>query len=301
MKKIILIIFCFFLAVFFLRNVLLEKVLTSYLRKNYGIESSFERVNLNLEGLQINEVELREDAYRLRVKKVEVNFSREPFLRFSSSFDVSGAVFELEGLGRLVFDLTSEDAKNYVATINRLLIRNKEIENVLLSFRFKENKLIISNLESSLIGSEAEIFGDIDFANPEYILFCLEAKNLSLQNIISFFADESDIKVKGEFGGSLKLSLKNGDLSSISGGFDNLSGGLINVKEEKSLAFLKGGLGGEAYFYLLDNLQNYKYDKGRVSIEMQDSVILVTANFDSDKLGKRNIVMRLHGLWGGIK
>jgi len=72
--------------------------------------------------------------------------------------------------------------------------------------------------------------------------------------------------------------LAGGNISRVTGNFESIGAGLINIKREEALDFLRKYLEAASYKALVDSFSNYEYNKGRISVDTQKGSLAVGIN-----------------------
>jgi hypothetical protein len=180
----------------------------------------------------------------------------------------------------------------YRLNINNLAIASKEFGNISVPLKIKANQVIFPKAKNAFFGPDAYM-GGVFFSAGES---CLKLKfnDISFANIIAIMAGEDNADVQGLFDGQLTLCTAANQLKEIVAAFKNKKGGLVNIKKETSLDFLKSYLDAPSYKALVDNLKNYEYNIGQVTIASEQGVLAFKINLNSEKMGRRNIVINIH-------
>ncbi|MFO8052708.1 MAG: YdbH domain-containing protein [Candidatus Omnitrophota bacterium] len=301
MKKIAIFLFLVVAVILLARNIIAKESLKYYLNSNFKIEASFEGVNVGLKKIIINEANLAKDNFQFKAKKIEARYKVNFLFQLSlESLEIVDAQLKDQQFGSLNFGLIPHD--NYYQFLgNNLSFKGKEIGDFSLSIRLREDELYFYNLESTFIDSASLLSGYLDLGDFNNICMDLAAKDLALSDIVFLFGDKEEINLEGKFSGKVNCCFKNNKLSYLNLDVDDRGGGVINFKKETSLDFLKNRLDKKSYRYLLDNLKNYKYDKGNIKVDLEENDIVFEANFSSKELGERNITIKLHNILGGSK
>jgi hypothetical protein len=172
-----------------------------------------------------------------------------------------------------------------------------KINNLKAPFKLKDNQLRYDNLQFDIINQSISLSGYFDFSDSNNSCFFLSLTDLSFKDLIFLATGKKEIVLKGKFKGEAKICFKDSKISYLELAIYNLKRGKIKIKKEASLDFLKKRLDEKSYSYLLDNLKNYKYDKGNIEAKLDKNGIILKANFSSKELGERNITIKLHDLF----
>ncbi|MCF7870066.1 MAG: hypothetical protein K9L69_04225 [Candidatus Omnitrophica bacterium] len=294
MKKIFIFSFLAVVAIFLARNIIVKYSLSYYLRSNLKTEISLKKIDLGLKKIIINKVGLAKGGLHFTAKDIVLEYDISfPFQIKPHSLKITGAWFEDKRFGSLAFDLVPS-GEAYFFNADGLSIQGKKIGSFSLSFQLKGNRVNFNNLKSSFINSSAVVDGYLNLTNLNNICIDLSVENLSLAAIVFLFAKKEDMDLEGHFDGGGSFCFKNNKISQLNLDIDDLEGGKINLKKKASLDFLKKRLDKKSYSYLLDNLKNYKYDKGSIEVDVEKNDIILEAIFFSEELGERNITVKLH-------
>jgi hypothetical protein len=172
-----------------------------------------------------------------------------------------------------------------------------KIDDLKAPFKSQDNQLRYGILQFDIINQSASLSGYFDLSDSNNSCFFLSVTDLSVKELIFLATGKKEIVLKGKFKGEAKICFKDNKISYLDLGIYNLKGGKINIKKEASLDFLKKRLDEKSYSYILDNLKNYKYDKGDIEAKLDKKDIILKANFSSKELGERNITIKLHDLF----
>lgn len=187
----------------------------------------------------------------------------------------------------------------YMLTIPRMVIKKKEIED--LSFPLKIGSTFIELVrgENVFFGPEAYVRGKVEYKKPDTFCLDLVLERASFANIMEIINEKGDFTLDGLFGGDIGFCIKGKEISLVRGNFYNKQGGMINIKKEASLDFLRKYLDEDTYNRLIDNLKNYAYNKGGISLSTDDARLIAVLNFESEKMGKRQFAVTFHNIIGG--
>ena len=194
----------------------------------------------------------------------------------------------------LVFDAVKSGPQLSILRIDSLKIKEKEIDNIIIPLAVDDQQLLLKSLESEVLGQVASVSGSIDFRDYDNLCLFLNMAQVSFGNIISLAEVQESFSFEGIFSGDVKICLKGQNLSSVEGGFYNDKGGLINIKKEADIAFLKRHLDQESYEAIIDNFKNYHYNEGKIKVKKENKILNLELNFDSQDLGKRDITINFH-------
>lgn len=186
----------------------------------------------------------------------------------------------------------------YKLNISDLTIGSKGFKNINIPLKIKVNKVIFPRAENIFFGSEAYAAGVFCFGAKDVYLDA-DFENVSFENIISIIAGEDNATIRGTFNGNLTLCWEGDKLIKLAGSFHSKEGGFINIKKETSLDFIKNYLDEPSYKALIDNLKNYEYNIGKISIDNEGDTLSLKMDFSSEKMGRRNLIINLHNILGG--
>jgi hypothetical protein len=205
----------------------------------------------------------------------------------------------------LNFDAKRINLKKYARDlynfdIGHIAIVNKEFKDIRIPLKIRTNEVIFPQAKNALFGKDAYVRGIFHFDGKKSYLDA-EFKDISFNNIISIFSREDNANIEGTFDGNIIICWQDNRLIKLISNFRSKSGGFINIKKEASLGFLKTYLDGPSYKALIDNLKNYEYNIGELSINNEEDVLSFKLSFSSEKMGKRNLTINLHNALGGAK
>ncbi|MFC1703823.1 hypothetical protein ACFL1E_03440 [Candidatus Omnitrophota bacterium] len=311
LKKILLfIVTCMFLitiALIIAKDFLLTSAANALLKENFGEDSSVEKIHLSFNGIEVKGVVVAHENFIAQLQSAKVRFGLSATLSpLVAEADISQAYLktQIQGLASqqdigLDLNLKHVEDNVYSLTIPSVKMKGKTVKNILAIFEFDKEKIIIREAKSSLLGPLALVQGRIDFHDPNEICVNLVARELSFQNMIDFFDKQEDILFVGPYDGTISFCLQEMVPSKMSGVLSNKKGGVINIKKETSLDFLRKHLDQASYDALIDNFKNYTYNEGEMSVTQYEDIFTIKLNFDSQYLGKRNITINKHSTLGG--
>ena len=105
--------------------------------------------------------------------------------------------------------------------------------------------------------------------------------------------------MKGMFDGQIKSCFKGAKPMSLKTEFFNNQGGFVHIKKEASFYLLRKQLDKATYNKVIDNLENYRYNEGNIAIHKEENNLVVKILLDSEEMGKRDITLNLHNIFGG--
>ncbi len=199
----------------------------------------------------------------------------------------------------LVFDVKKETSKLSLLRITSLKIKEKEAKNIFIPLAVSDESIVFERVDGDLFGSSAVVSGVFDFKDYNNLCVSLKANEVSFANVISLAGSDKNFSIDGAFSGSFKACLRGVKLEDIEGNFYNNKGGLVNIKKEADLAFLKRHLDEKSYQAIIDNFKNYNYNEGEIGLSKEGSDLALKLNFDSKDSGKRDIMINFHNILGG--
>jgi len=170
----------------------------------------------------------------------------------------------------------------------------------LVPIKAETERIIFPKAQNPFLGKSGCMTAVIDINKYEDLCFSARFSGVSFGKIIDAFASE-DAAATGLFDGKLKICLAKSAISEVDADFLNKGTGIINIKKESSLAFLKPYLDKPSYNALIDNFKNYEYNKGIVAAENNDDVLGLNLDFTSETMGRRNITINFYNILGGKK
>ncbi|MEM7816652.1 MAG: hypothetical protein QXZ20_01925 [Candidatus Aenigmatarchaeota archaeon] len=251
---------------------------------------------------------------RINLNSLNIEYGENIFLRFSLDADLESnreIVFRslnIESLNikrenikvkNLNFRNIKED--NYEIFIKELKVKDKMIKDLLvpLELYIREDKyrLIFKKTSNLFFGEKGYLEGILEIEDSN---FCLDLRfySFSFKELLDFFIKKDELLIDGLFDGKIFLCKNYGGFK-IEGSFDNEEGGLVCLKKETGLEFLKKYLTLDSYNLLIDSFKNYKYNKCKIILNQEDKDLVITLKFNSFEFGDRNITIDLHKILGG--
>lgn len=276
------IIFSFFLA----KDLIFKSLLERYLYNNFQAQSSFEKINLNLKCFDAHGVSLLKNQDYFSADKVRLCFNLfslgDPQ---TYGLEIKGADFNIQDSARGNFNLIPGEEKHFLE-MKGLEVFKKKIEKLFLSLYLAEGSLYFQDLESDLFSAQPDISGQFDFLGREEICGHIVLEKLPLEDLIFLFADKKEgLEASGKFSGRVNFCFDQGEVSYLGGGIEAVGGGMLNIKQEAPIDFLRKRLDKKSYQYLIDSLKKYKYDKGSITLTKEEGIVSVQVSFDSQLLG----------------
>lgn len=181
----------------------------------------------------------------------------------------------------------------YKLNIADAVIVSKEFKNIAIPLKTKINKIIFPRAKNILFGPQARLAADLGF-DGKFTYLNAGFQSVSFENIISIVAGEDNANIRGLFDGDLALCWQGDKLVKLRGDFRNDKGGFINLNKDTALDFMKNYLDVPSYKALVDNLKNYEYNIGELTVSKEEDTISFKMNFNSEKMGRRNITVNIH-------
>ena len=211
-------------------------------------------------------------------------------------FNLKAGVLTIDDL-----KLTKQEEEIYLLEIPRLKVKEKAIENLRIPLKVEDQSVFIEETHNQFFGQDGNIKGALAF--PDYRKLCLnlDMANFSFRRLISIVRPDEDITLGGMFNGQINTCLRGANLGEVKVKLSNDRGGSIDIKKETDLTFLKKYLDEASYHAVIDNFKNYKYNEGKIQLSRHNSSLEVDLQFDSQDMGKRNITINFHNIFGGEK
>jgi hypothetical protein len=258
-----------------------------------------------------------ESRFWLNAENIEFDVAMPDDLSFKGRFSFEGT-FKAGALSRLdEFSLSAcrIDGKDWLAKvridtlapgefalgIDEVKVKDRGFGDISLPFRYSYPKFLFEKTELAFLGAGSFFAGAIDIGRYDDICFQLTFANSFFDNIVILSGQEENVSLGGAFDGRLSFCVEGGRLRGLRGEFLNDSGGIVNIKKESALDFLKRYLDKPSHEALVDNFKNYAYNKGNLAVSTEGSTLSVNLKFSSEKFGERNIEINLHNVLGGVK
>lgn len=196
------------------------------------------------------------------------------------------------------FNLKQVNGRLYQLAISKVKIKEKEIAELLFPLLIEESSIIFKKMAHEIFGPEGTVEGTISY-DGEHILISVQAENISLERVIRFISDNTSVMLAGQFSGIFTVTLEGLKILNIAGDLKNFKGGFINLKDEAAFDFLRKYLDERSYITLVDSLKNYQYNEGVIVMNKSSNDLLLELHFDSHGMGRRDIAVNLHDIFGG--
>lgn len=227
--------------------------------------------------------------------KMKIDKGNTPVIEEMNVFDSN-----LQADNFRIEHLTVRKSENtYALTIPLIIIQDKKIKDILIVFELLPKGVRINEIKSKLLGEDAFIRGELDCQDYENICGQVSLSKVSLKDAVHLVDKENSINFEGIFEGEINLCFRGKEFLTVQGSLSNSKGGIINIVKEAPIAFLQKYLDEISYRALVDNFKNYEYNKGEIKVNKHQDAFSVILDFDSEKMGRRNIVLNF--IQGGEK
>jgi len=208
------------------------------------------------------------------------------------SADISQGRIKVKGFSAQ-FSLSPTGPNRYIFKMSGMKMKDKKMQGLSFYLYPKSRSVPFKGIDTPLLGAKSLVKGVVDISDYKKVCIHADFENSSFEKVVDLFAGKQSMMFRGIFKGELGVCLDNG-LSGLSGSFVNKDGGVINIKKEASLSFLRKYLDLASYQALISNLKNYSYNRGGIKIDQKDKAVTVDMDFYSHDLGKRNLTVTLH-------
>ncbi|MBN2483185.1 MAG: hypothetical protein JXD21_03130 [Candidatus Omnitrophica bacterium] len=209
-------------------------------------------------------------------------------------FELNELDFETENVRAEGIYLTDSFDERREIVVPFLKIKDRVIENTRLPFIVQKNQMIFAQTSQPLLGKEAGVSGVVEFVDYKNFCATIRLINVAGEEVVRLIRDKDDLALRGDFGGKVRLCVRNARVSAIDGVLDASGGGFINIKKDVPVGFLKDKLTPDSYQALVDNFRNYTYNKGKIEVHKEADMISVSVHFNSQNMGVRNLTINLH-------
>ncbi len=206
--------------------------------------------------------------------------------------DISQGRIKVKGFSSR-FSLSPTGHNRYIFEMAGMKMKDKKVPGLSFYLYLKSLSVPFKGIDTPLLGAKSLVKGVMDISDYKRVCIHADFENSSFEEAVDLFAGKENMMFRGIFKGELGACLDNG-VSGLSGSFVNKDGGVINIKKEASLSFLRKYLDLASYQALISNLKNYSYNRGGIKIGQKDKVVTVDMDFYSHDLGKRNLTVTLH-------
>jgi hypothetical protein len=301
-KTILLAFLLLVVFIFLSRNLLIRAAAAHYLEKEFKGVCSIEALDLWINRLTLEGFKFSNENIKLELEKGVLEFSVFPARARLSGLALEGFDFKMNGLRLKGLSLTPSAPDTYELNISSLRFKESQVKFIAISIKVGESKIIFGPTFNPALGPQGSLAGVIDRRGGPDLCLELSLDKVSAPALMALIAkDQKDIALEGLFAGELVVCLKGGKPVGLRGNFHNQGQGLINIKKETSLDFLKQYLDGASYKVLIDGLKNYKYNEGKITVGREANDLIIDISFDSLEAGKRIIPINFHDVLGGAE
>ena len=266
------------------KDYLFKRLLASYVKNTFRGECRISSTDVSFGKISVYDFSFSNPDCKIVLKRGIVTFavSWAPFINISSVRLEEGklTVIDLENLKKQ-FTPSPSQVKNGIppAAIGDVSFYLKDIG---IEFENINNARVTLEISLALHVKEGEDFsmGDITVSHFNADSDGFTVRAASAHGIAAARVSENMLK-------DIKIDLA-----------DN-AGGLINIKNESSLDFLRKYMDEPSFKALVDNFKNYAYNIGTAAVYKQGRAVVVKTDFDSPVMGHRDIVINFHNLLGG--
>jgi len=244
------------------------------------------------------------EKVRVKLEKVnhcdlDINFSfkgeiENGYIPSIHKWEVFDGSFYSSNLKVIHLRIKKHKGNIYVLSLPKIVIRDREIKDTTIFLEPRRGKMVISQIETPLLGEIAWVKGELNWEDYRSVCLHLNLGNISFKNVMEVVTKRGEMDSEGFFEGKVEFCFSSGRFPLLRVNLYNNKGGTIRINKQPSFDFLRRYLKEETYNYLIDNLRNYRYNKGEISIFNQDKVLILKVNFSSQKMGERNIIVNFH-------
>jgi hypothetical protein len=254
------------------KDYLIQRLLTSYVKATFRGECRISGTDVSFGKISIYNFSFSNPACKVLIKRAIVTFavSPESLLKLSS--------VSLEEGKLTVIDLKPSSPRAKNPTLPASLSD--------VAFYLKDMALEFPDINNARVTAEISLALRIkkggDFSVGD-------------MTITHFKADSDGFTVEASaLRGLASARVGTNMLRDIKVDLSNSAGGLIHVKDESSLDFLRKYMDDRSFKALVDNFKNYAYNIGTVAVRREGRDVIVEADFDSPVMGHRKIVVKFH-------
>ncbi|MDD5069656.1 MAG: hypothetical protein PHV17_02910 [Candidatus Omnitrophica bacterium] len=250
-------------------------------------------VNLNLQGIEVKVEGKEKENFHGRIS-LSAKVAQGEFRLIEFVLTDFRGISEKLKIGRIELDEKRLKA-------DAIQFKEKIFSEVVVDYLLSQKILFVESFKHPFFGDAANILIRSDFTDLNKIKVKMKLSNVSFFELVELFDSKDNISANGLFSGDLAIDLKGVSVTKINSILNNPFGGFISVPNQKDILFLKDRLDKASYQALIDNFNNYGYNKGVIEVESTSNDIEVKLNFESVKRGQRNMTFYLHDFLGGIK
>lgn len=274
------------ISAFVAKDYLFKRLLTSYLKNNFHGDCRISGTNVSLSKINIYGFSFSSPDYKINLRRCAVTFavSLRPPINISSVSLEEGklTVINLENLKKQFTPSSSRPATG----VSPVGMRD-------VSFYLRDIGLEFENINNARVALEISLALQIK-----------EGEEFSVSDItVSHFNADSDGFTIGAttIRGIASARIRQNMLRDIKIDLADNAGGLIHIKNEAALDFLRRYMDPVSFKALVDNFKNYTYNIGTVTVRRHDRDAVVETVFDSPAMGHRDITINFHNLLGGAQ
>ena len=196
--------------------------------------------------------------------------------------------FSIKGLS------LKEKEKTYCLNIPSMKLGKKDIKKTEVYLKINGSEVEIIKVSNTLLEG-SYVSGKMNFDSYyRNAGLTLKFSHLSFERILNLFSKKEDVSFKGYFQGELRAQLRNFRLVKVKANAFSQKAGIINVKNQQKLAFLRKYLDDRSYQSLVDSFKKYEYNKGRFTVKTEGSDLIFSLDFYSHLKGKRIVIIDFH-------
>jgi hypothetical protein len=203
------------------------------------------------------------------------------------------------GQKRLDMGLKRKRGRDYSMDVSVLKFKDTELKDIRIDFILGPDKIVITGLHTDFFGIYGSLEGEIDYTDYSNICADVVFKDVSLEKLKDLFLSKEQVSFGGYFTGSAGICFDNLSVSGVDADLYNKQGGRIDVKERKAVSFLEKRMDSASYNTLMDSLQDYQYNEGRIEVSGVGNTIKLVMVFSSPVYGERNLTVNLYDFIGG--
>jgi len=272
------------------------------LQNTFSSEESVKSEQSRVIYVDINNASFHLDDPHLPEVNIGFSFAgtiKDGALEVIDALSVRDFTFKTENVMVEQTEIKKNHQGTYELAIAKVVFKGEEIRDVRIPFRIIDKTIIFEKSPQNFFGTSAYLEGTLAVSGDNAPSLHLEVTDASFINLGRLLGAEDSVVVEGLFEGIVDVSCVPPEPLSIRARFHNPQSGLVNIKKETSLEFLRERLDEASYNALIDNFRNYRYNRGTIALSAQEHDLIVQMDFDSQELGKRSITVNFHDLLGG--
>ncbi len=269
-----------------------------------------DKISLLKMGPNNKEPKIKKEPFNVDIANMGIEIDKEGLVPLKATFSFKGSisqgrVTELQNIEideciiqsnerKVSFTLYKIQEDNYTLHIDKFKVKENEIEDISIGLSLGLEQTEIRNVKTDILGDSASLKGVIDYKDYNDICILFILKEVSLNGAKNLFMEKQKVLFQGRFDGKVYFCLKGKEIVDIDVNLYNNTGGRIDVKERRAVSFLKKRMDESSYNTLMNSLQDYKYNRGKIKISQDNDVIIVNMFFSSPVLGERNLTVNFH-------